>query len=56
MIVGYARTSASEQVAGLEAQERESRAAGAGKLFAEQTSPVARAFCIWLCTYPAFLT
>lgn len=41
MIVGYARTSTVEQVAGFEAQERELRAAGAEKVFAEQISSVA---------------
>src|SRR6201985_572360 len=41
MIVGYARTSTVEQIAGFEAQERELRSAGAGKVFAKQTSSVA---------------
>ena len=41
MIVGYARTSTVEQVAGFEAQDRELKAAGAEKLFAEQVSSVA---------------
>jgi DNA invertase Pin-like site-specific DNA recombinase len=40
MLIGYARTSTTEQVAGLEAQERELRAAGVEKLFREQTSSV----------------
>lgn len=40
MIVGYARTSTTEQVAGLEAQDRELKAAGAEKIFTEQTSSV----------------
>jgi DNA invertase Pin-like site-specific DNA recombinase len=40
MLIGYARTSTTEQVAGLEAQERDLRAAGAEKLFQEQTSSV----------------
>ena len=40
MIVGYARTSTIEQVAGFEAQDRELKAAGAEKLFAEQVSSV----------------
>lgn len=40
MLIGYARTSTAEQVAGLEAQERDLRAAGAERLFAEQTSAV----------------
>jgi DNA invertase Pin-like site-specific DNA recombinase len=41
MIVGYARTSTVEQIAGLEAQERDLRAAGVEKVFAEQVSSVA---------------
>lgn len=41
MQVGYARTSTADQVAGLEAQERELRAAGCEKLFAERVSSVA---------------
>jgi DNA invertase Pin-like site-specific DNA recombinase len=40
MLIGYARTSTTEQVAGLESQERDLRAAGAEKLFQEQTSSV----------------
>jgi DNA invertase Pin-like site-specific DNA recombinase len=40
MHIGYARTSTTEQVAGLEAQERDLRAAGAERLFCEQTSSV----------------
>jgi DNA invertase Pin-like site-specific DNA recombinase len=42
MIVGYARTSTVEQEAGLEAQERDLRAAGCGKVFAERVSSIAR--------------
>ena len=42
MQVGYARTSSLAQVAGLEAQERELRAAGCDKIFAEQVSSVAQ--------------
>ena len=42
MLVGYARTSTVEQEAGLEAQERELRAAGSGKVFAERVSSVAK--------------
>jgi DNA invertase Pin-like site-specific DNA recombinase len=39
MIVGYARTSTADQAAGLEAQERDLRAAGASeRIFKEQTS------------------
>jgi DNA invertase Pin-like site-specific DNA recombinase len=41
MIVGYGRTSTSEQKAGLEAQERDLKAAGAERLFVEQVSSVA---------------
>jgi DNA invertase Pin-like site-specific DNA recombinase len=40
-IVGDARTSSLAQVAGLEAQERELRAAGCDKIFREQVSSVA---------------
>ena len=40
-IVGYARTSTVEQVAGLEAQHRELEAAGTTKLFSERVSSVA---------------
>jgi DNA invertase Pin-like site-specific DNA recombinase len=41
MLVGYARTSTTDQQAGLEAQERDLRAAGAEKVFSEQVSSVA---------------
>jgi DNA invertase Pin-like site-specific DNA recombinase len=41
MIVVYARTSSLAQVAGLEAQERDLRAAGCEKIFQEQVSSVA---------------
>jgi DNA invertase Pin-like site-specific DNA recombinase len=41
VIVGYARTSSLAQVAGLEAQERDLRAAGCDKIFREQVSSVA---------------
>ena len=40
MIIGYGRTSTSDQQAGLEAQERDLRAAGADRLFTEKTSSV----------------
>ena len=40
MIVGYARTSTTEQKAGLEAQERDLRGAGCERLFIEQVSSV----------------
>lgn len=42
MIVGYARTSTVEQVAGLEAQERDLKAEGAKKIFSERISSVGR--------------
>ena len=42
MKIGYGRTSTVEQVAGLEAQERELRAAGADKVFTERVSSVAK--------------
>jgi DNA invertase Pin-like site-specific DNA recombinase len=41
MIFGYGRTSTIEQVAGLEAQIRDLKAAGAEKLFRENVSSVA---------------
>jgi DNA invertase Pin-like site-specific DNA recombinase len=41
MLVGYARTSTEEQVAGFEAQIRELEALGCGKVFKEQLSTVA---------------
>ena len=40
MIVGYARTSTTEQVAGFEAQDRDLKTAGVERLFAEQVSSV----------------
>jgi DNA invertase Pin-like site-specific DNA recombinase len=40
MLIGYARTSTLEQVAGLEAQERDLLAAGAERIHREQTSAV----------------
>jgi DNA invertase Pin-like site-specific DNA recombinase len=42
MNVGYARTSTTDQSAGLEAQERDLSAAGAERVFAEQVSSVAK--------------
>lgn len=42
MKIGYARTSTVEQVAGLEAQERDLRAAGAEKVFSERVSSLAK--------------
>lgn len=41
MLVGYARTSTTDQRAGLDAQVRDLRAAGAEEVFAEQVSSVA---------------
>ena len=41
MLVGYARTSTVDQVAGLEAQERDLQAAGCEKVFSERVSSVA---------------
>ena len=41
MLVGYARTSTTDQAAGLEAQERDLRSAGCEKIFQEQVSSVA---------------
>jgi DNA invertase Pin-like site-specific DNA recombinase len=41
MILGYARTSTADQHAGLEAQERDLRAAGCEKVWSEQVSGVA---------------
>lgn len=41
MRIGYARTSTVEQIAGLEGQERDLRAAGVQKIFAERVSSVA---------------
>lgn len=38
MLIGYARTSTTDQVAGLEAQERDLRATGAEKVWTEQAS------------------
>lgn len=41
VLIGYARTSTIEQVAGLQAQQRDLRATGCTKLFVEQVSSVA---------------
>lgn len=41
MLIGYARTSTADQTAGLAAQERDLRGAGAERLFMEQVSSVA---------------
>ena len=42
MLVGYARTSTTEQAAGLEAQQRDLKASGCEELFEEQVSSVQR--------------
>ena len=42
MIIGYARTSTLEQQAGLEAQERDLKAAGAEELHSEQVSSIGK--------------
>jgi len=42
VIVGYGRTSTAEQAAGLAAQERDLKAAGAEQVFCEQVSSVAK--------------
>ena len=49
MIVGYARTSTSDQTAGLAAQERDLKAAGAEKVFSEQTSSVSKRAALASC-------
>jgi len=41
MLIGYARTSTTEQEAGLEAQLRDLEAAGCGRVFSERVSSVA---------------
>lgn len=41
MIIGYARTSTAEQVAGIEGQQRDLTAVGCTKIFSEQVSSVA---------------
>jgi DNA invertase Pin-like site-specific DNA recombinase len=42
MLIGYARTSTSDQRAGLAAQERDLAGAGCEKIFAEQVSSIAK--------------
>ena len=42
MLIGYARTSTTEQVVGLEAQRRDLEAAGCTRIFSEQVSSVAQ--------------
>src|ERR1700674_4118019 len=41
VLIGYARTSTTDQVAGLEAQVRDLKTAGCKKLFREQVSSIA---------------
>src|SRR5262245_11456509 len=42
MLIGYARTSTTEQVAGFEGQKRDLEEAGCTRIFAEQVSSVAQ--------------
>jgi DNA invertase Pin-like site-specific DNA recombinase len=49
VLIGYARTSTAEQSAGLAAQERDLRAAGAEKVFAEQVSSMVQRAALRAC-------
>ncbi len=49
MLIAYARTSTTDQCAGLAAQERDLRAAGADKVFSEQVSSVATRAALKAC-------
>jgi DNA invertase Pin-like site-specific DNA recombinase len=49
MLIGYARTSTTDQQAGLAAQERDLRTAGAEKVFAEQVSSMAQRSALKAC-------
>jgi DNA invertase Pin-like site-specific DNA recombinase len=49
MLVGYARTSTADQVAGLEAQERDLKAVGVEKVFTEAVSSVAQRAALKAC-------
>jgi DNA invertase Pin-like site-specific DNA recombinase len=49
MLVGYGRTSTTDQKAGLEAQERDLMAAGVGKVFSEQVSSVGQRAALGEC-------
>jgi DNA invertase Pin-like site-specific DNA recombinase len=49
MLIGYGRTSTTDQQAGLEAQERDLRAAGAEKVFTERVSSVAKREALAAC-------
>ena len=55
MIIGYARTSTFDQAAGLAAQERDLKAAGATKVFREQVSAWPNAL-VWLSAWPILAT
>src|ERR1700684_37297 len=49
MLVGYARTSTAEQIAGLDAQERDLKAACAEEIFREQVSSVGTRVALATC-------
>jgi DNA invertase Pin-like site-specific DNA recombinase len=49
MFIGYARTSTADQSAGLTAQERDLRAAGAEKVFSEQVSSMVQRAALKAC-------
>jgi len=49
VFVAYARTSTSDQIAGLEAQVRDLHAAGAKKVFTEQISSVGQRDALKAC-------
>jgi DNA invertase Pin-like site-specific DNA recombinase len=49
MMIGYARTSTTDQSAGLDAQRRDLKAAGAEKIFFEQVSSVAARSALAAC-------
>ena len=49
MLIGYGRTSTSDQQAGLAAQERDLRAVGAEKVFTEQVSSMAQRSALKAC-------
>ncbi len=49
MLIGYGRTSTSDQQAGLAAQERDLQAAGAEKIFSEQVSSIAQRSALKAC-------
>jgi DNA invertase Pin-like site-specific DNA recombinase len=49
MLIGYARTSTTDQTAGLAAQERDLSAAGADKVFTEQVSSISQRMALREC-------